>query len=232
MDGIKSAHVSTFVFKGYRMKLISINAGKKHTLVNKGKTEITGIYKNPLAGAVHITKLGIADDYIGSPKHHGGPDQALYVYGEADYQWWEKEIGTKLGPGMFGENLTISELACGGFNIGDYLYIGNVTLQVTAPRIPCGTFASKMEDPQWVKKFSAAERPGFYVRVLQEGELSAGEEVRVEKYTGATLSLVQVYRDHYDKEGRNEAVLRRHIDSPLSIRMREKYERELEALLH
>jgi MOSC domain-containing protein YiiM len=212
------------------MKLISINAGKEQTHVNKGRQEITGIYKNPLSGPVQITKLGIVEDFIGSPQHHGGPDQALYVYGEADYQWWEKEIGGEMTPGMFGENLTISELEDRSLNIGDYLHIGEVSLQVTAPRIPCGTFATKMKDPQWVKKFSAAERPGFYVRVLKEGALSVGDEVRIEKYTGETLSLMDVYRAHYDKPGRNEDVLRSHLAVPLSIRMREKYEGELREL--
>lgn len=209
------------------MKLTSINAGRKQTQQNKGREEITGIYKTPLLGSVSITVLGIADDFIGSPKHHGGPDQALYVYGEADYDWWTKETGREMLPGMFGENLTISGLACAGFNIGDYLYIGDVTLQVTAPRIPCGTFASRMEEPQWVKKFTAAERPGFYVRILREGTLTAGQAVQIEKYAGETLSLVEVYRAHYDKQGRDAALLRRHLASPLSIRMREKYEGEL-----
>lgn len=213
------------------MKLISINAGKERTHSNKGREEITGIYKMPLSGSVQITTLGIAEDFIGSPKHHGGPDQALYVYGEADYQWWEKEIGREMSSGMFGENLTISGLECGGFNIGDYLHIGEVTLQVTGPRIPCNTFATKMEDSQWVKKFSAAERPGFYVRVLKEGVLKAGLDICVEKYSGETISLLQVYRDHYQKDGRDEEVLRKHLASPLAIRMRTKYEDELAALM-
>lgn len=212
------------------MKLTSINAGRRQTQQNKGREEVTGIYKVPLQGLVPITALGIADDFIGSSKHHGGPDQALYVYGEADYDWWTKEIGREMLPGMFGENLTISGLECAGFNIGDYLHIGSVTLQATAPRIPCGTFASRMEDPQWVKKYTAAERPGFYVRVLREGTLTAGQDVRIEKYAGETLSLIDVFRAHYDREGRDVALLRRHLTSPLSIRMREKYERELKAL--
>ena len=212
------------------MKLTSINAGRRQTQQNKGREEVTGIYKIPLQGLVPITVLGIADDFIGSSKHHGGPDQALYVYGEADYDWWTKEIGREMLPGMFGENLTISGLECAGFNIGDYLHIGGVILQATAPRIPCGTFASRMEDPQWVKKYTAAERPGFYVRVLSEGTLTAGQDVRIEKYAGETLSLIDVFRAHYDREGRDVALLRRHLTSPLSIRMREKYERELKAL--
>lgn len=212
------------------MKLTSINAGRKQTQQNKGREEITGIYKTPLQGSAPITVLGIADDFIGSPKHHGGPDQALYVYGEADYDWWAKETGREMLPGMFGENLTISGLESAGFNIGDSLYIGEVTLQVTAPRIPCGTFASRMEEPQWVKKFTAAERPGFYVRVLRAGTLTAGQDIRVEKYAGETLSLIEVYRAHYDREGRDVSALERHLKSPLSIRMREKYEGELAAL--
>lgn len=211
------------------MRLISINSGKERTQLNKGWTETTGIYKTPLQGAVSITPFGIAGDFIGSPKHHGGPDQALYIYGEADYTWWAKETGRNMSPGLFGENLTISELTCSDFNIGDFLHIGEVSLQVTAPRIPCGTFASRMADPQWVKKFSAAERPGFYVRVLREGTLSAGQEVRVERFTGERLPLVQVYRAHYEKP-RGEETLRKHLAVPLSIRMREKYVEELQAL--
>lgn len=212
------------------MRLISINSGRKQTLQNKGRTEITGIYKAPMQGPVEIKRLGIAGDFIGSPKHHGGPDQALYIYGEADYQWWTKETGREMLPGIFGENFTISGLECANLNIGDYLHIGGVTLQVTAPRIPCGTFASHMGDPQWVKKFTAAERPGFYVRILQEGTLTAGQAVQVEKYAGETLSLLEVYRAHYHKEGRVANLLERHLKSPLAIRMREKYEMELAAL--
>jgi len=211
------------------MKLISINAGKKQEQKNKGRMEITGIYKVPLQESVQITTLGIAEDYIGSPEHHGGSDQALYVYCEADYQWWAEQTGKEMSPGLFGENLTISGLESSSLNVGDFLYIGDVTLQVTAPRIPCGTFAAKMEDPQWVKKFTAAERPGFYVRVLREGALTAGADIRLEKYTGETLSMVDVYRAHYDRAGRNAEVLRSHLASPLSIRMREKYEGELKA---
>ena len=201
------------------MKLISINVGKKQIQQNKGREEITGIYKRPVTGLVQINKLGIADDFIGSPKHHGGPDQALYLYGEGDYQWWEAELGRSLEPGTFGENLTVSELESGRFNIGDLLHMGEVTLQVTAPRIPCGTFASRMGDPQWVKKFRAAERPGLYVRVLREGTLSAGADVTFEAYQGETISLIEMYREYYEKE-KTEESLRRHLNAPIDIRSR------------
>lgn len=211
------------------MKLISINAGKQQTQINKGRTEITGIYKTALQGPVQVTKLGIADDFIGSPKHHGGPDQALYIYGEADYEWWANETGKEMHPGLFGENLTISELESASFNIGDFLYIGNVTLQVTSPRIPCSTFATRMGDPQWVKKFRAAERPGIYVRVIREGSVSTGEEVRVEKYSGKTISLIEMYRDYYESD-KTEETIQKLLDAPVAIRARKDYEKELAAL--
>jgi MOSC domain-containing protein YiiM len=211
------------------MKLLSINIGKEKVLQTKNGEEITGIHKFPARGPVQITELGIAEDFIGSPKHHGGPDQALYVYGEADYQWWEKELDQRLKPGIFGENLTISGLESATVNVGDFLYISDVALQVTAPRIPCSTFASHMQDPQWVKKFRAAERPGFYCRVLQTGTITAGDDVRMERFTGETISIAEIYRDHYEKRG--EELLRRQLNAPISMRLRARLERDLQALL-
>ncbi len=212
------------------MKLVSINIGKEQTQQRKDYVETTGIYKMPLSGAVEIKSLGIEGDAICDTKHHGGPDQAIYVYGSRDYEWWANEFEREFAPGMFGENLTISGLESGSFNIGDYLHVGTVTLQITAPRIPCGTFATRMSDPQWVKKFRKAERPGMYCRVIKEGLVQAGDEVRLEKYSGATLSLVQMYRDYYEKD-KTEEILRRNLDAPISARSRIDLEKELETLL-
>ena len=206
------------------MKLLSINIGKRQIQQNAGKDEVTGIFKRPVQVPMHVSRLGFSDDFIGSPKHHGGPDQAVYVYGETDYRWWEKELGTSLEAGMFGENLTISDLESDKFNIGDILHIGEVILQVTAPRIPCGTFARHMGDPQWVKRFRAAERPGFYCRVLREGMLQAGNDVTVKAYEGETLSLIQMYRDFYDKN-KSEETIRKHLNAPIAIRAREALEK-------
>jgi MOSC domain-containing protein YiiM len=212
------------------MQLTSINIGQKQTLQNGDKLEITGIYKLPVCESVQITSLGIKEDFVGSLKHHGGPDQAVYVYGMADYEWWSTELGRTIGAGTFGENLTISELESAKFNIGDYLHIGAVTLQVTAPRIPCSTFAKRMEDPKFVKRFRAAERPGLYCRVIKEGIVTAGDEVRVEVYIGETISLVQMYRDYYEKDKSRET-LERHLAAPIAIRARVESEAELNKLL-
>jgi len=162
-------------------------------------------------------------------KSHGGPDQAIYVYGGADYEWWSQELGKEISPGTFGENLTISELQSAHFNVGDYLHINDVILQVTAPRIPCGTFAARMEDPQWVKKFRHAERPGLYCRVIKEGFVNAGDSVSVERFTGETISILQMFRDYYDKD-KSEETLHRHLNSPIAIRARRDIEKELTRL--
>jgi MOSC domain-containing protein YiiM len=211
------------------MKLLSINIGQKQTQQNGLKLEITGIYKTPVHEAVQITSLGIQEDFIASSKHHGGPDQAIYVYGAADYQWWSTELGREISAGTFGDNLTISELESAQFNIGDRLQLGSVILEVTAPRIPCKTFARRMQDPFFVKRFRHAERPGLYCRVIREGVVQVNDEVTLEKYQGETLSVLQMYRGFYQKH-KSEETLRRHLNAPIAIRARLDLEKQLKTL--
>lgn len=212
------------------MKLISINLGEERILERRGRVEKTGIFKLPTAGAVKVTRLGLEGDVVVSKRHHGGPDQAVYVYGGADYEWWSGELGREIAPGTFGENLTIGALDSASFNVGDVLHINEVTLQVTAPRIPCGTFAARMGDPHWVKKFRHAERPGLYCRVVQEGTLRTSEPVVVERYDDETISILEMYREYYNSR-KSEETLRRHLAAPIAIRARRDIEKELRELL-
>jgi MOSC domain-containing protein YiiM len=212
------------------MKLISLNLGQRRIQHNGEKQETTGIYKLPVQGRVTITSLGIVEDFIGSPKHHGGPDQAVYIYGAADYAWWSKELGRELEPGTFGDNLTISEMESADFNIGDRLQIGDVILEVSAPRIPCSTLATRMNDPQFVKKYRAAERPGLYCRVIAEGEIEAGVEATVQRSAGEAVGTIEVFRDWYEND-KDETTLRRFLRAPVAIRARRKLESQLERLL-
>ena len=208
------------------MKIISVDLGIEKEIQMGDRMDRTGIYKYPVQNAVRVTELGLAEDFIESKKHHGGPDQAVYIYGSADYAFWEKELGVDIQPGTFGENLTISELESGSFNIGDLLHIGDVTLEVTMPRIPCGTFAARMGDPAWVKKFRQAERPGLYCRVKREGVIKAGDAVALEKFQGETISIQRLYQDYYEKN-KTEEMLRRHLNAPVAIRWRKRMEEEL-----
>jgi MOSC domain-containing protein YiiM len=208
---------------------MSVNLGQERILQRKDRLEHTGIFKFPTEGPVKVTKLGLEGDVIISKKHHGGPDQAVYVYGTGDYAWWSNELERELAPGTFGENLTISELESAQFHVGDYLHMEDVTLQVTAPRIPCGTFAARMQDPQWVKRFRQAERPGLYCRVIRQGFVQAGDVVSTERYAGETISILEMFRDYYKKD-KSEETLRRHLNAPIAIRDRQTLEKELQDL--
>src|SRR2546423_204239 len=129
------------------MQLLSVNVAAEQAIRIGPRDVKTGIYKTPTPSPMRIGEMGLEGDTISNTKDHGGPDQAVYVYGTADYAWWSTQLGQSLAPGTFGENLTVSNLSSAKFVIGDRLTIGEVVLEVTAPRIPCVTFAARMGDP-------------------------------------------------------------------------------------
>jgi MOSC domain-containing protein YiiM len=212
------------------MQLLSVNIGQKCTQPNGSEVETTGIYKLPAGEPIQIGTLGIKDDFIANQKDHGGPDQAVYIYGTPDYAWWAKELNKEIGPGTFGENLTISNLESARYKIGDRFHIGSAILEVTAPRIPCDTLAARIGDPQFVKKFRRAERPGLYCRVIKEGLVQTGEDVRHEAFTGETILAVELFRDYY-RTDKDEETLRRFLKAPIAVRARKDVERDLQKLL-
>ena len=208
------------------MHILSINIGSARTIGNANVSGQTGIYKLPVAGPVQVTTDGLADDAIVDTRNHGGPDQAVYVYGGADYTWWAAELGRELTPGTFGENLTISDLESAALAIGDRLHGRGVLLEVTAPRIPCWKLAQRMGDPGFVKRFRAAERPGADCRVVREGIIRVGEPVTLEPYAGEPVTVVEVFRDYYEP-ARDPAAIRRFLAAPLAVRARTDKERQL-----
>jgi len=212
------------------MKLLSVNIGQKRTQPKGDEIETTGIYKLPTSEPVQISSLGIQEDFICDQKNHGGPDQAIYIYGQPDYDWWSKELGHELEAGTFGENLTVSELESAQVNIGERLHVCSVILEVTAPRIPCSTLAARMGDPKFVKQYRRAERPGLYCRVIQEGTIQVGDEVKIEHFEGETSSIARLFNDYYDR-GATEETLRRHLCAPIAIRLRKTLEENLQKVL-
>lgn len=212
------------------MRLLSVNLAQRQPLRINGRAASTGIFKQPMEGPVQVTTLGLAGDTIVSKKHHGGPDQAVYVYTAEDYAWWSAKLGRELEPGTFGENLTIAGLQSADVRIGDRLQVGDVLLEVTAPRIPCMTLESRMSIRGFAKEFRDAERPGFYCRVIQEGRVQAGDPVALERGGGETVSLVEVYRDFYDP-ALEETAIRRILAAPIAIRARVHKEKQLAGVL-
>ena len=212
------------------MKILSINLGQERPLQVSSKPGKTGIYKLPGAGPAPVTPLGLPGDAICDVKHHGGPDQALYIYGAPDYAWWSQELGTPLAPGTFGDNLTIAGLESAAFSVGDRLTIGALVLEVTAPRIPCGTLAMRMGDPGFVKRFRFAERPGLYCRVIQPATIQVGDPVSVQPCPHETVTILEMFRDYYEP-ALDETTLHRYLAAPIAVRSRIEKEQQLRRLL-
>jgi MOSC domain-containing protein YiiM len=156
-------------------------------------------------------------------------DQAINVYGKPDYDWWAENLACELAPGTFGENLTISDLYSSQACIGDRFLIGSTELEITAPRIPCGTLARRMNDRSFTKRFRAAERPGLYCRVLRAGYVQEGDPVGYERYSGDTITALELFRAFY-MDHLDESTLRRHLAAPIAIRDRIEKERALAKL--
>lgn len=164
----------------------------------------TGIGKQSVAGSVQVrdpgsksTGLGsgLAGDFIGDGKHHGGDSQAVYAFQREDLDEWERRLGRELPSGFFGENLTTVGLEINDARIGERWRVGSeVVLQVTAPRIPCATFRGWMGEKGWAKTFTAAGRPGAYLSVIGAGTIRTGDPIEVIHRPDHQVSIGLVFR--------------------------------------
>lgn len=203
------------------MRLEAISLGSAQPI--GPKRFLTGIFKAPQPGPVHIGKAGIATDAICDRKYHGGADQALYLYFRSDYDYFTGQLQVDLPAGSFGENLTIEGFDAEDLCVGDRFVIGDVVIEATAHRTPCMTFALKMDDPHWVKRFFRAGRPGAYCRVIAEGEIKAGIAVEYVAYEGERIRLSALLAREAQREP-DMAFIERALTTPLSHRTREDYE--------
>lgn len=209
------------------MQLLSIQTGISRPS-SVARSKATAIVKVPVDVA-HVSSEGVGDDVIVDLHNHGGPDQAVYIYTQSDYEFWEQELGRSLPSGFFGENLTFSaddRVAAETVRIGDLYTIGEVVLEVTAPRIPCNILADRVGQANYVDAYRAADRPGMYCRVLAHGLVKPGDVVTVEPAPESNLGLVEAYHLYYDRSASLETV-RQAMQSPVSIRFRQDYERRL-----
>ncbi|WP_405105383.1 MOSC domain-containing protein [Micromonospora sp. NBC_01405] len=186
----------------------------------------SGIDKRPVDGPVLLRADGVEGDFIGERAHHGGPDQAVYAYAEEDAAWWAAELGRAVREGGFGENLTTYAVDVTGAVIGERWLIGSALLQVTKPRTPCTTFAGFWGVPDLIKRFTVRAAPGAYLRVLREGEVSAGDPVEVVDRPAHGITVGEVFR----AGTLQPELLPRLLDVPeLPESVREKARRRLDA---
>ena len=209
------------------MHLESINIGQAEIVSLGRKSITTGICKRGIAGPSYLDEAGLRGDIIVDEEHHGGADQAIYAYSADDYDWWAQETGREHPPGLFGENLTIRGMPC-DMNVGDRLLIGEVVLEATAPRIPCSTFATRMQDTGMGLAFRTAERPGVYFRVLNSGAVSPGDSVTFVGNESDAVSILELFRFYYALH-HDQATLERFLEAPLAMRFRQKIEKLLAA---
>lgn len=160
------------------MKLVSINVGGPREIEWGGRRVRTSIFKDPIAGPVRVGKLNLAGDEQSDLTVHGGVDKAVYVYPSEHYPYWREQLPEMEFPwGAFGENLTTEGLSEKEVKIGDRIGIGSAKFAVTQPRLPCFKLGIRFGRPDMVKRFHNSGRSGFYLTVLQEGEISAGDTI-------------------------------------------------------
>ena len=193
------------------MKLISINVGLPRTVIWKGQPVTTGIFKEPVAGPVMLRRLNLDGDRQADLSVHGGANKAAYIYPAEHYSYWQQELpDTNLPWGMFGENLTTQGLLEQAVHIGDRLRIGSAEVIVTEPRMPCFKLALKFERDDIIKRFLRSGRSGFYVAVLQEGEVTGGDSIEFIQRDPHQVKVADIVR-LYVSEKNNLELLHRAI---------------------
>jgi MOSC domain-containing protein YiiM len=186
-------------------QVVSVNVGRIESFDHHDRTVTTAITKRPVAGRVATVGVNLVGDDQADRSVHGGPDRALYAYAAEDLEWWSATLGRALGPGSMGENLTTSGIDVTGATIGERWRIGTLTLEVTAPRVPCFKLGIRMGDARFPQRFARAGRPGAYLRIVEHGDIAAGDPIVVGDRPdhGVTVALVaRAFHDDHSLAGR------------------------------
>lgn len=179
-------------------RVLSVNVGRPKDAQWAG-LGYTSIDKRAVDGAVRVHRNGLVGDVISDTKHHGGPDQAVYVFAREDLDGWGERLGVELRNGHFAENLTTEGIDVNEALVGEQWRIGSALIEVCSIRTPCNDFKNWMgitghDNTGWVKRFALEARPGPYLRVLQEGELRAGDQIEIVHKPDHGLSVSMLFR--------------------------------------
>jgi MOSC domain-containing protein YiiM len=210
------------------LRVVSVNVGRPREVEWRGKTVRTGIFKSPVAGPVAARGVSLEGDGQADLEVHGGPGKAVYAYPSEHFAFWREAYPeVEIGPGVFGENLTIEGWSEEDVCLGDRFRAGTVELVVTQPRIPCFKLGLRFGRPDVVKRFLAEDRSGFYLTIAEPGEVAAGdacERVAADPRRVSVADVVRVHRGELD----DPDLLRRAIAVPaFPDEYREKFRRRL-----
>lgn len=196
------------------MKLLSVNVSLPKEVSYNGTIITTGIFKEPVQGPVMLRTLNLDGDDQADRVAHGGIHKAVYVYSAENYAYWKRELDREdLLYGQFGENFTVEGMPDDMIHVGDIFRVGEALVEVTQPRVPCFKLGIKMGDPLFPKLFLVSERPGFYLRVLEEGEVGAGDVIERLKMGREQMTVREVHHLlFFDK--RNVEAARRALRIP------------------
>lgn len=175
-------------------RVASVNVGRPHEIVVDGRTVRTSIWKDPVAGRIPVRGVNLAGDDQSDRRVHGGDHKAVYAYAREDLDWWGARLGRRLVDGNFGENLTTQGIDVTGARVGERWRVGTVLLEVTQPRLPCFKLEARMDRPGFIDEFIDGGRPGAYLRIVEEGELGAGDAVKVVTRPDGAPSMADVMR--------------------------------------
>ena len=175
-------------------KVLSVNVGTPREFVYGGRPAKSAIWKSPAVGRIAARGVNLEGDQQADRQAHGGPDKAVYAYAAEDARWWEREIGRSLSYGEFGENLTTEGIEVNDALVGERWGIGTAVFEVSEPRVPCWRLGVRMNDKMFPRRFTEALRPGTYLRIVVEGEVGAGDEIRVVERPDHDLTIRDVFR--------------------------------------
>ena len=182
------------------MKLISVNTGKPRSVDDGGKTVRTSIWKAPREGRVAVKTLNLDGDKQSDLRVHGGPRKAVYIYPSEHYDFWRRELpGMELPWGAFGENLTTAGLLEDEVRVGDRIAIGSAEFQVTQSRQPCFKLGIRFGSPEMLKRFIDSDRSGFYVSVVREGDVGAGDGIEIVERAHDGLTVTEEFHRRVKK---------------------------------
>lgn len=177
------------------MHIVSVNVGLPRIVSWRGESVSTAIFKEPVSGPVDVHGDNLAGDEQADLTVHGGPDKAVYVYPAEHYPFWVQELGRHLTWGSFGENLTVAGLPLEeDLAIGDRLRIGSACFEVAQPRQPCFKLGLRFGDPMMVKRFLAAGRSGYYLRIVEAGTVTAGDPIEITELAATRVPMSEVTR--------------------------------------
>ncbi|MGF1580252.1 MAG: MOSC domain-containing protein [Gemmataceae bacterium] len=174
--------------------VLSVNVGGVREFDYHGRPAKSAIWKSPVDGRIAARGVNLAGDDQADRVAHGGPDKAIYAYAIEDLRWWEEQTSTSFSHGQLGENLTIEGIEVNEALVGERWEIGTTVLEVSEPRIPCWRLGVRMNDKLFPRRFTEASRPGTYLRIIVEGELGAGDEIRVVEKPDHDLTVRDIFR--------------------------------------